>query len=108
MGMMRRREIWGTALGLALLAIAGCDGGGGAADGDRAVLPPTYKAGERNRGCHGQRHENATRPAWSEGPDERHTTVIVATRPRHLPTAIEPGRCVFTFSPREKVAGTAG
>src|SRR3954454_15552338 len=50
MGMRRRRKIWGTALGLALLAIAGCDGGGGAADGGRAVLPPTYKAREKEIG----------------------------------------------------------
>ena len=43
----RRRGIWGAALGLSFLPIAGCDGGGGAADGERVVLPPTYKEREK-------------------------------------------------------------
>ena len=50
MRISRRRGIWGAALGLASLPIIGCDGGGGAADGERAVLPSTYQAREKEIG----------------------------------------------------------
>ena len=88
MMISRRRGIWGAALGLALLAIAGCDGGGGAADGERAVLPPTYKAREKEIADSMVNAMKSQRgPAGSEGPDGRHTTrdgddAGVATWPR--------------------------
>src|SRR4051812_43096557 len=76
MGMMHRREIRVTALWLALLAIAGCDGGGGAADGERAVLPPTYKDREKEIGdamVNAMKSQRATKGRKAQAP---------ATRPR--------------------------
>jgi hypothetical protein len=74
MTISRRRGLRGAALGLALLPIFGCDGGGGAADGERAVLPPTYQAREKEIGdamVKSMKPQRATRGRKAQAPGTR-------------------------------------
>ncbi len=76
MRISHRRGIRGAALGLAVLPIIGCDGGGGAADGERAVLPPTYKEREKEVGdamVNSMKSQRATKGRKAQAP---------ATQPR--------------------------